>query len=121
VIIPQNNSASITNTVCKVSSGAALLLPVFQMVNLARAITWLKEQGVWVYGTDMDTDNKLANLKLTDSTALVMGAEGTGMRKLTASLCDEIFTIPMMGETQSLNVSVATGICLYEVARQRGK
>lgn len=120
VIIPQNNSVGLTNTVCKISSGAALSLPVFQVVNLSRAITWLKEQGVWVYGTDMGTDTKLANLDLKGSTALVMGAEGTGMRKLTASLCDGIFTIPMKGQTESLNVSVATGISLYEVVRQRG-
>ena len=119
VIVPQNNSVGLTSTVCKISSGAALLLPVFQVVNLSRTINWLKEQGVWVYGTEMVSDTKLSDLDLKGSSALVMGAEGTGMRKLTSSLCDQIFTIPMAGNTESLNVSVATGICLYEVVRQR--
>ncbi len=120
VVIPQNNSVGLNSTVCKISSGAALLLPVFQVINLSRTITWLKEQGVWVYGTEMVSDIRLSDLDLKGSTALVMGAEGTGMRKLTSSLCDQIFTIPMVGTTESLNVSVATGICLYEVIRQRG-
>ncbi|MBP9722473.1 MAG: 23S rRNA (guanosine(2251)-2'-O)-methyltransferase RlmB [Gammaproteobacteria bacterium] len=131
VIMPQSNSAPLNNTVCKISSGAALLIPVFQVVNLARAITWLKEQGVWVYGTAVDCNNKInkinkinknkkiIELELTDSIALIMGAEGDGMRKLTKDLCDQLFTIPMMGSIESLNVSVATGICLYETARQR--
>ncbi len=120
IVTPERNSALVNNTVCKASAGAALLLPVFQVTNLARVITWLKEQGVWVYGSSMQTNRKLAELDLTGSVGLVMGAEGSGIRKLTADLCDEMFTIPMYGKTQSLNVSVATGICLYEVIRQRG-
>lgn len=120
VITPQNNSAPVNNTVCKISSGAALLLPVFQVVNLSRTITWLKEQGVWVYGSEMAADNKLSAIDFKSSSAIIMGAEGSGMRKLTSSLCDQMFTIPMIGAVESLNVSVATGICLYEAARQRG-
>lgn len=129
IIIPKNNSCSVNNTVVKVSSGAALLLPVFQVVNLARSLEYLKEQGVWLYGSYLDhnidtdnikdTNNILSKQDLTDNIALVMGSEGTGMRKLTEKLCDYKFTIPMQGETESLNVSVATGICLYEVNRQR--
>lgn len=120
IITPERHSADITSAVCKASAGAALLLPIYRVTNLATTVRWLKEQGVWVYGTDMDTNVKLANLDLIGSSAIVMGAEGTGIRKLTRDLCDEIFTIPMKGDTQSLNVSVATGICLYEVIRQRG-
>lgn len=120
IIMPQNNSAPVNNTVCKISSGAALLLPVFQVVNLARVIKWLKEEGVWVYGTAMSESTRLCDLDLKGSIALVMGAEGEGMRKLTTELCDQVFTIPMAGTIESLNVSVATGICLYEAARQRG-
>lgn len=119
IITPKNNSASLSATVCKVSAGAALLLSVFQVTNLARTIKWLKQQGIWVYGTDMAENSRLGDLDLTDSIALVMGAEGTGIRRLTSELCDQVFTIPMYGETQSLNVSVATGVCLYEVTRQR--
>lgn len=119
IVTPERNSAVVNNTVCKASAGAALLLPVFQVTNLARAITWLKEQGVWLYGAAMETSNKLSHLDLTGSIGLVMGAEGSGIRKLTGDLCDDMFTIPMFGKTQSLNVSVATGICLYEVIRQR--
>lgn len=119
IIVPQRNSANLTSTVCKVSAGAALLLPVFQVTNLVRTIGWLKEQGVWVYGAAMATNKNIFDIDLTSSVALVMGAEGSGLRDLTKKTCDEIFMIPMVGQTESLNVSVATGICLYEINRQR--
>lgn len=120
VILPQNNSVGITSTVCKTSAGTALTLPIFQVVNLARIIEWLKKSGVWVYGAQMRTDTVLSGIDFTGSSAIVMGAEGSGMRQLTTALCDQLFSIPMASEIESLNVSVATGICLYEVARQRG-
>lgn len=120
IISTQKNSAPITNAVCKASAGAALLTPIFQVTNLARTIRWLKEEGTWVYGTGMgENSESIEKLDFKNSVAIVMGAEGTGIRRLTAELCDGIFTIPMQGKTQSLNVSVATGICLYEVVRQR--
>lgn len=119
VILPDRNSADITSVVCKASAGAALMLPVYRVTNLARSIRWLKSEGIWVYGTDIDSKISLSKLGLNGSSAIIMGAEGTGIRKLTKDLCDELFTIPMFGKTQSLNVSVATGICLYEVTRQR--
>lgn len=119
IIVPQRNSANLTSTVCKVSAGAALLLPVFQVTNLVRTMSWLKEQGIWVYGAAMGSDRNLFDIDFTSSIALVMGAEGSGLRDLTKKTCDEIFMIPMAGETESLNVSVATGVSLYEVTRQR--
>ena len=108
-----------TGTVCKVASGAALMTPVVQVTNLAQTLTWLKEADVWVFGASAETSISLYQTKLTSSVALVLGAEGTGLRSLTEKRCDALFSIPMQGSVSSLNVSVAAGICLFEALRQR--
>jgi len=119
VIIPKNRSCSITSAVRKVASGAAETMPVIQITNLARTLRWLQEQGVWIIGTVAEADKSLYETELTGAIALVMGAEGTGLRRLTQETCDKLMKIPMLGTVESLNVSVATGICLYEIVRQR--
>ena len=90
-----------------------------QVTNLARTLAWLKEQGVWLFGTDANGDEVWQSLDSSSAIALVMGGEGRGLRRLTRSLCDKLVSIPMLGKVESLNVSVATGILLYEVVRQR--
>lgn len=119
VIIPKDKSASITPVVSKVACGAAESIPVVRVTNLARAIATLKDQGVWVYGAAGEAETSLYNLDTKTSLALVMGAEGSGLRRLTRDLCDGLFSLPMHGEVSSLNVSVATGVSLYEVVRRR--
>lgn len=119
VIIPKDKSASITPVVSKVACGAAESIPVVRVTNLARAIAALKDHGVWVYGAAGEAETSLYNLDTKTSLALVMGAEGSGLRRLTRDLCDGLFSLPMHGEVSSLNVSVATGVSLYEVVRQR--
>ena len=106
-------------TVRKVASGAAETVPFIAVTNLARTIRELKEAGVFVVGTTMDAPSNLLNIKLDGPIAIVLGAEGDGIRRLTAETCDALVTIPMFGSVESLNVSVASGICLYEVRRQR--
>jgi 23S rRNA (guanosine2251-2'-O)-methyltransferase len=103
----------------KVASGAAETVPFIAVTNLARTIRELKEAGVFVVGTTMDAPSNLLNIKLDGPIAIVLGAEGDGIRRLTAETCDALVTIPMFGSVESLNVSVASGICLYEVRRQR--
>jgi len=120
VIIPKDKNASITPVVSKVACGAAESVPLVRVTNLARAMEVLKEQGVWIYGAAGEAKASLYDLDCKTSIALVMGAEDKGMRHLTRELCDDLFSIPMRGSVDSLNVSVATGVCLYEVARQRG-
>ncbi len=121
VIAPKDKSAGITETVRRVSVGAADLVPFVQVTNLSRTITYLqKELGVWLSGTSDQATQSLYDLDFTGPTAIVMGAEGTGMRRLTEEKCDHLIKIPMAGRIDCLNVSVATGVCLYEVARQRG-
>ena len=119
VIIPKDKSASITPVVSKVACGAAESMPVVRVTNLARAIATLKDQGVWVYGAAGEADTSIYTLDTQTPLALVMGAEGPGLRRLTRDLCDGLFSLPMRGEVSSLNVSVATGVSLYEVVRQR--
>jgi len=119
VIIPKNRSCPMTSTVRKVASGAAETMPVIQITNLARTLRWLQEQGVWVIGTVAEAEKNLYETDLTGAIALVMGAEGSGLRRLTQETCDKLMKIPMLGTVESLNVSVATGICLYEIVRQR--
>ena len=119
VIVPKDKSASLTPTVRKVASGAAESVPLIQVTNLARTLRFLQDQGIWIIGTAGETDQNLFDTKLTGKIAIVMGAEGTGMRRLTREHCDELVKLPMAGSVSSLNVSVATGICLYEVVRQR--
>jgi 23S rRNA (guanosine2251-2'-O)-methyltransferase len=120
VIIPKDKSASITPVVSKVACGAAESVPVVRVANLARALGLLKESGVWIYGAAGEAETTLYNVDCKLSLAIVMGAEGSGLRRLTRDLCDGLFCLPMQGEVSSLNVSVATGVSLYEVVRQRG-
>lgn len=119
VIVPRNRSAGLTTTVVKVASGAAEQVPLVQVTNLARTMKALQERGIWITGTTGDTDQFLHQANLTGPAALVMGAEGEGMRRLTREHCDHLVKIPMLGSVSSLNVSVATGVCLYEALRQR--
>ncbi len=119
VIAPKDRAVGLNATVRKVASGAAETVPFIVVTNLARTIRELKEAGVFVIGTTMDSKNTLLNTKLDGPIALVLGAEGDGIRRLTAESCDALVTIPMFGSVESLNVSVASGICLYEVRRQR--
>lgn len=121
VMIPKDKSASITPVVSKVACGAAESIPVVRVTNLARAIATLKDQGVWVYGAAGEADTPVYNLNTQTSLALIMGAEGSGLRRLTRDLCDGLFSLPMRGAVSSLNVSVATGISLYEVVRRRSQ
>ncbi|AKJ29591.1 23S rRNA (guanosine(2251)-2'-O)-methyltransferase RlmB [Caldimonas brevitalea] len=120
VIAPKDHAAGINATVAKVASGAAETMPYFMVTNLARTLNELKERNIWVVGTSDDAPKTLYEVELKGPLALVLGAEGTGMRQLTRKTCDELVQLPMRGAVESLNVSVASGICLYEALRQRG-
>lgn len=119
VIAPKDHAVSINATVAKVASGAAETVPYFMVTNLARTIADLKERNIWVTGTSDTAPASLYQTDLTGATALVMGAEGKGLRRLTQERCDQLLSIPMQGAVESLNVSVAAGVCLYEALRQR--
>ena len=119
VIAPKDHAAGINATVAKVASGAAETMPYFMVTNLARTLGELKERNIWVVGTSDDAPKTLYQADLKGPTALVLGAEGEGMRQLTRKTCDELISIPMHGAVESLNVSVASGVCLYEALRQR--
>ncbi|WP_438864361.1 23S rRNA (guanosine(2251)-2'-O)-methyltransferase RlmB [Neptunicella sp.] len=119
VIVPKDKSAKITGTVSKVACGAAEVIPLIQVTNLARTLTEIQKAGVWVVGTAGEAQQDIYQAKLNGPIALVMGAEGKGMRRLTREHCDELIKLPMAGSVSSLNVSVATGVCLYEIVRQR--
>lgn len=121
VIAPKDHAAGINATVAKVASGAAETVPYFMVTNLARTLNELKERGIWVIGTSDTATSSLYQSDLKGPIALVLGAEGTGMRQLTAKTCDALVCIPMRGAVESLNVSVASGVCLYEALRQRGR
>lgn len=120
VIIPKNRSTGLSPTVHKVASGATEMLPLIQVSNLATTLRWLKTQGIWLIGAMEQAETNLFKASLTGPLALVLGAEGTGLRRLTQETCDTLVHIPMFGKVESLNISVATGICLYEAVRQRG-
>jgi 23S rRNA (guanosine2251-2'-O)-methyltransferase len=120
VIAPKDHAVGVNATVAKVASGAAETVPYFMVTNLARTLGELKERNIWCVGLSDDAGRTLYQADLKGSTALVMGAEGPGMRQLTRKTCDELVGIPMRGAVESLNVSVASGICLYEALRQRG-
>jgi 23S rRNA (guanosine2251-2'-O)-methyltransferase len=119
IIVPKDRSAQLNTTVSKVASGAAETMPFVAVTNLARSMRELQEAGVWLIGTSDDAEKTLYEVDLTGPVAIVMGAEGEGMRRLTKETCDELVSIPMFGGVESLNVSVASGVCLYEAARQR--
>ena len=119
VIAPKDHAAGINATVSKVASGAAETVPYFMVTNLARTLGELKERNIWCIGTSDDATKTIYDADLTGPVALVLGAEGEGMRQLTRKTCDELVSIPMHGAVESLNVSVASGVCLYEALRQR--
>jgi 23S rRNA (guanosine2251-2'-O)-methyltransferase len=119
VIAPRDHAAGINATVAKVASGAAETVPYFMVTNLARTLGELKERNIWIIGTSDDAPRTLYQSDLRAPVALVLGAEGPGMRQLTRKSCDELVSIPMRGAVESLNVSVASGVCLYEALRQR--
>jgi len=119
VIVPKDRAAGLSATVRKVASGAAESVPLIQVTNLARTLRWLKEREIWIVGTDDQAPHSLYESKLTGPLAIVLGAEGTGLRRLTRENCDVLVSIPMRGVVESLNVSVAAGVLLYEALRQR--
>ena len=119
VIITKDNATGITPTVCKVASGAAETVPVYQVTNLARTLRWLKGEGLWIMGAAGETTETVYKTDFTVPMALVVGAEGKGLRRLTKEQCDVLVSVPMLGQVDSLNLSVATGVLLYEVVRQR--
>jgi 23S rRNA (guanosine2251-2'-O)-methyltransferase len=119
VIAPKDHAVGVNATVAKVASGAAETVPYFMVTNLARTLNELKERNIWIIGTAEDAPKTLYQVELKGPVALVLGAEGEGMRQLTRKTCDELISIPMQGAVESLNVSVASGVCLYEALRQR--
>ena len=121
VVAPRDRAAGLTPVARKVAAGAAETLPFVQVVNLARTLRELKERGLWLVGTAGESTRSIYDVDLTGPIAIVMGSEGEGMRRLTRECCDELVRIPMAGAVESLNVSVATGVVLFEAARQRGR
>jgi 23S rRNA (guanosine2251-2'-O)-methyltransferase len=119
VVIPKDRAASVDGVVRKVAAGAAEFIPVASVTNLARSLGVLKARGIWVVGTDGEAEKAIYAADLKRPLALVLGAEGSGMRRLTKDTCDFLVRIPMAGHMQSLNVSVAAGIALFEALRQR--
>lgn len=119
VIAPKDRAAGLTPTVAKVASGAAETVPFIVVTNLARTLRELKERGIWVVGAAAEAETRLYSAKLTGPLAWVLGAEAAGLRRLTRGTCDELVRIPMLGTVESLNVSVAAGVCLSESRRQR--
>lgn len=120
VVVPKDRSAPMSETVRSVASGAAETVPIARVTNLARTLRALKDLGVWIFGTSDRADMGLYQADLAGPIALVMGAEGKGLRRLTSETCDLLVRVPMAGRVDCLNVSVATGVCLFEIARQRG-
>jgi 23S rRNA (guanosine2251-2'-O)-methyltransferase len=118
VIAPRDRAAGITPAVSKVASGAAEATPYIMVTNLARTLAELKEKNVWVIGADERAEKTLYEADLPDAIAWVLGAEGEGMRRLTRESCDLLVRIPMLGEVESLNVSVSAGVCLFESVRR---
>lgn len=119
VVVPRDKSADLTPVSRKVACGAAEVVPFVRVTNLARTLQALKERGVWLFGAAGEAEKSLYDNDLTLSMALVMGAEGAGLRRLTREQCDYLVRLPMAGSVSSLNVSVATGVCLFEAVRQR--
>ncbi|HIF9343329.1 23S rRNA (guanosine(2251)-2'-O)-methyltransferase RlmB [Photobacterium damselae] len=120
IIVPKDRSAQLTATASKVACGAAEVVPLVRVTNLARTMRYLQEEkNIWIVGTAGEATHDIYQTKLTGPLAIVMGAEGEGMRRLTRETCDDLIKIPMAGSVSSLNVSVASGICLFEAVRQR--
>lgn len=120
VILPRDRAAGITPVVHKVACGAVESVPVCFVTNLARTLRLLRDTGIWIYGASDAAEQDLYDTQLTGPLALVLGGEGKGLRRLTMDLCDYLITIPMAGQVESLNVSVAAGVLLFEARRQRG-
>jgi 23S rRNA (guanosine2251-2'-O)-methyltransferase len=118
IVVPKDRAASLTPVAVKAAAGAAERVPLVQVTNLARTLKWLQAAGVWVIGAAGDADKSLYDLKLEPPLAVVLGSEGQGLRRLTRDTCDELFAIPMQGGAESLNVSVAAGVVLFEWLRQ---
>jgi 23S rRNA (guanosine2251-2'-O)-methyltransferase len=121
VVVPRDRAAGLSPTVRKVASGAAETIPLVQVVNLARTLRHLKDRGLWLVGAAGEADKDLYTADFKGPLALVMGSEGEGLRRLTREACDFLVRIPMRGTVESLNVSVATGVLLFEAVRQRSK
>lgn len=119
VVLPKDKSVGVTPVVSKVACGAAETMPIITVTNLARTLRDIQQQGVWCIGAAGEAEQHLYELKVKGPTAWVLGAEGDGMRRLTRETCDELVQIPMVGSVESLNVSVATSICLFETLRQK--
>lgn len=119
VIVPKDKSAKLNATARKVACGAAEVMPLFVVTNLARTLKQLQQDNVWIIGTAGEAEQDVFEMKFDGPLAIVMGAEGSGMRRLTREHCDQLVKIPMAGSVSSLNVSVATGVILYEAVRQR--
>jgi 23S rRNA (guanosine2251-2'-O)-methyltransferase len=119
LIAPRDRAVSLTDTVSRIACGAAEKLPFAQVTNLARTLDQLKERGIWTVGAIAETTQSLYETDLSGPIAIVMGFEGSGLRRLTREKCDILVQIPMLGTMESLNVSVATGVCLFESVRQR--
>jgi len=120
VIVSKNRSPALTPVIRNVASGAAETVPYIMVTNLARALDTLKQNNVWLIGTSGDAGQTIYDTRVNQRLALVMGSEGKGMRRLTREACDELVSIPMQGTVESLNISVATAVCLYEIRRQQG-
>ncbi|MBD3403527.1 23S rRNA (guanosine(2251)-2'-O)-methyltransferase RlmB [candidate division GN15 bacterium] len=119
VVVPKDRAVSLTPTVRTVAAGAAEHVPLVQVTNLARTLRTLQERNIWLVGTVMDGDRSIFACDLTGGIAIVMGSEGSGLRRLTRECCDFLVYLPIQGSVESLNVSVAAGVCLYEALRQR--
>lgn len=119
VIAPKDRAVGVTPVVRKVACGAAEMTPFIRVINLSRTIDWLQKEGVWIVGTAVEAETLIQEIDLTGDIAIVLGSEGPGLRRLTKERCDFLAQIPLRGSVESLNVSVACGICLYEVQRQR--
>ncbi len=119
VVVARSRNVGLTPVVSKTAAGAAGLQPVAEVANLARFMSFLAAEGIWLIGADETAEKSLYDADLTGAVALVLGAEGSGLRRLTRERCDELVALPMRGAVESLNVSVAAGICLYECLRQR--
>ena len=121
VLFPKRNSAPLNSVALKTAQGGAETLRLVEVTNITRCIKALQEQGVWVVGADGDAQSNYTDLNAKGPLALVMGNEGKGLRRLTKESCDQLLSIPMLGAVESLNVSVATGVMLFEFCRQRGQ
>ena len=119
IILPKDKSAKVSATVSKVACGAAEVTPIITVTNLSRTMALLKKRGIWLFGAAGEAKLSIFETQLPDALAIVMGAEESGLRRLTSEQCDELIKIPMFGSVKSLNVSVATAICLFESVRQR--